>query len=277
MKTLAFTPALLVVFFHTAAWAQQPPPGPSYPPPPGYPPPGYPPPPPGYPPPPPPGYPPSGTPAPYPQPNQPYPPSQPYPTGPNYPPGPPQQPQPAPEPPAEPAPTPPPVYRVPPPTYYYYPPPAAHRGLYRPFTISAGLGAGVLSIPGAPRENQLGYNYLARIGFGLGPDFIVYVGVDGTGVSQPGYDVNQTNYLIGVQVFVVPRLYLRGGLGIAGVSEGSDDGGGSAAGQAFLAGMGIELVQGDSLAFALEGTWSVARFRYGAYFSSALSFSLSFF
>jgi hypothetical protein len=143
--------------------------------------------------------------------------------------------------------------------------------------MTAGLGVGLLSLPFVPRETELGYNYLARIGFGLTPDFIIYVGIDGTGVSQPDYDINQTNYLIGVQYFVVPRLYLRGGLGIAGLSDDSDLGGGSAAGQAFLAGLGVELVQGDSLAFALEVSSSVARFRSGAYFSNALSFSLSFF
>jgi hypothetical protein len=278
MKILAKSPALAVMLLHSAVLAQQPVPGaqqPQYPPqpypptqqPPQYPPPQQP----QYPPAqqpqyPPPQYPPGQQPQPYP-PTPPYPPGQPEPQTPPAPPEP--EPQPAPRSPRS-------GYR-PPPSYYYYPPPAAQRGIYRPFTMSAGLGAGVLSIPGRPRENQLGYNYLARIGFGLTPDFIVYLGVDGTGVSDLGYDINQTNFLIGVQYFVIRRLYLRGGLGIAALSEDADGDSASSAGQAFLGGLGVELVQGDTLAFAIEATFSLGRFRSGTYFANAVSFSLSFF
>jgi hypothetical protein len=271
MKIVAVSPALVVLLVHTAATAQQapvgsPPPSQPYPAPqPQYPPqpqqPQYPP-------------------QPYPQQPPQYPP-QPYPQQPQYP-QPQYPPQPTP-PPAEPTPPAPPPqtgqpapYRAPP-VYYYYPPPPAHRGIYRPFNMTAGMGVALLSLPFSPRESQVGYNYLARLGFGLTPDFIVYIGIDGTGVSHPEYDINQTNYLLGLQYFVIPRLYVRGGVGIAGMSDDSDFLGGSAAGQAFMAGVGIELVQGDSLAFALEVTSSLARFRYGTYFANALSFSLSFF
>jgi hypothetical protein len=268
MKILPQSLAATVLLFHAGAWAQQPAAPQPYPgPPPGQPYPGQPYPAPAQP------YPAQPYPAPaqpsYPQPPYPAPaaPAQPYPQPP------PQAPQPQVPAPAEPAPIPPPVYR--PPTYYYYPPPAAHRGIYRPFTMSAGLGVGLLSLPGVPRENDVGYNYLARIGFGLTPDFIVYLGVDGTGVSQPDYDLTDTNYLLGVQYFVVSRLFLRGGVGIAGISDSEDSG--ASAGQAFLAGLGVELVQGDSVAFALELTSSAGRLRSGTYFSNALSFSLSFY
>jgi hypothetical protein len=284
MKIVAVSPALVVLFLHTAATAQQAP-GPAGSPPsgpPAYPAPAYPPQPQPYPQP----YP--GQPQ-YPQQQVPQPAQQPYPPPPQYPQQPDPQPQappqyPQPQPPTE-QPTAPPQpprngpqspYRAPP-VYYYYPPPAAHRGIYRPFNMTAGMGVALLSLPVNPRENQVGYNYLARLGFGLSPDFIIYVGIDGTGISHPEYDVNQTNYLLGVQYFVIPRLYLRGGIGIAGISDDDNYVGGSGAGQAFLAGVGIELVQGDSLAFALELTSSLARFRYGATFSNALSFSLSFF
>ncbi|HEY0707043.1 MAG TPA: hypothetical protein VGG33_09605, partial [Polyangia bacterium] len=211
-------------------------------------------------------------PAPQPYPAQPYPPP---------PPASPEAPAPAPAPPGPPAYPygPPPGYRPPAP-YYYYPPPAAHRGLYRPFSISAGLGGGTLSMPDFgfdERDSEGGYSYLVRIGFGIAPNLQVFLGIDGMGISEPTTDLTVTNYLIGVQYFVIPRLYLRGGLGIANVTESDAIVTSSAAGQGFLGGIGLELAQGDNVSFAVEFNSSASRFSAGTYFANGLSFTLSFF
>ncbi len=144
--------------------------------------------------------------------------------------------------------------------------------------MTVGLGPSILSVPESGKhQHRLGYGYLARLGFGLTPDFIVFLGIDGTGLSDPDYTLAQTNYLIGVQYFVLPRLFVRGALGIAGISEDTEDGSSGAAGQSFLGGIGVELIQGDSVSFSAEIFSSIARFKSGTYFSNALGFTLSFF
>jgi hypothetical protein len=142
--------------------------------------------------------------------------------------------------------------------------------------MSGGLGFGFLNLPefDGERDSFGGYGYTVRVGFGLTPDLIVFFGIDGIGLSEPTFDLSQTNYVVGAQYFVIPRLYLRGGIGIASVSE---DGRDTATGQAFLGGLGVELAQGESTAFAIEYTASAGRFRSGTYIGNALSFLLSFY
>jgi hypothetical protein len=143
--------------------------------------------------------------------------------------------------------------------------------------MSGGLGVGVLSLPSyldSDRESFTGYSYTVRVGFGLTPDLIVFAGIDGVGLDERSFELTQTNYVIGAQYFVIPRLYLRGGLGIASISEDQDA---SAAGQAFLGGIGLELAQGESVSFGVEYTISAARFSGSTYVGNALSFVLSFY
>lgn len=127
------------------------------------------------------------------------------------------------------------------------------------------------------RDSEGGYSYLVRIGFGLAPNLQVFLGIDGMGISEPSSDLTVSNYLIGVQYFVLPRLYLRGGIGIASVTESDAYFSDSAAGQGFLGGIGLDLAQGDNVSFGVEFNGAASRFSAGTYFASGLSFVLSFY
>jgi hypothetical protein len=195
----------------------------------------------------------------------------------------PPPPPPAPAPPAAPPAYPygpPPGYGTPPvpppPSYYYYPPPPP-RGVWRTFTISLGGGVGWLSAPGDPRDNDPSFDYLARVGFGVTRDWLVFVGLDGAQVSTADEDVTVTNFLIGAQYFILRRLYVRGGLGLANYSEETRVDDYSTAGQGFVAAAGAELFQGENVAFGVEWAGALSRFSGGSYVKNGLLLALSFY
>ena len=235
MKKASVSALLAVLCFHTAVLAQQSPaPAPPSPPPSG-------------------ASPAAPAPAPAPAPPPPAVPQQPPPPAyPVYPYGPPPGYGTPPLPPPQPQPL--------PPSYYYYQPPAP-RGVWRPFTISLGLGFGLLSSPGDfdSRDNDGSLDYLARIGFGVTRDWVVFLGLDGASVSTQARDVTVTNYLLGAQYFIASRFYLRAGLGLATFSEDSVEDFYSTAGQGFLGAAGAELVQGENVAFGIEFVSALSR------------------
>jgi Outer membrane protein beta-barrel domain len=244
MKKFSVGAALAVLCFHTAVRAQQPAP------------------------------PPPATPAPAaPAPAQPAPPA----------PAPPA-PAPAPAPPPAVPPAypygPPPGYGTPPlpppPSYYYYPPPPPS-GVWRPFTIALGVGVGWLSQPDDSSDSDPSFDYLARIGFGVTRNWVVFLGLDGAQVSTPDQDVTVTNYLIGAQFFILRRFYVRGGLGLATFSEETTIDDYSTAGQGFLAAAGAELFQGENVAFGVEYAGALSRFSGGSYLKNGLLLALSFY
>jgi hypothetical protein len=242
MKISRVGAALAVLLFHTAVLAQQPPaPAPPQP---------------------------APAPPAQPAPAQPAPPAYPYGPPPGYgtPPGPGYGPPPG-------YGTPP---AAPPPSYYYYPPPPP-RGVWRPFTISLGLGFASLSSPGDPRDNDPSLGYLARIGFGVTRDWLVFLGLDGASISTENEDVTVTDYLIGAQYFIARRFYVRAGLGLATFSEESYLDAYSTAGQGFLGGAGVELIQGENVAFGAELVSALSRFSGGSYVATGLGFVLSFY
>jgi hypothetical protein len=103
----------------------------------------------------------------------------------------------------------------------------------------------------------------------------VFLGVDGAAVGAP--ELSQTNYLLGAQFFFLPRFYGRGGVGLATVSEQTELDSYGSAGQAFLAGVGAELLQGDSVALGVEWSSALARFPSGSYFQNGLCLALVFY
>jgi hypothetical protein len=151
-------------------------------------------------------------------------------------------------------------------------------GIWRPFTITLGLGFGALSLPGEPtRDYETSLGYLARVGFGVTRDWVVFLGLDGANVTTPDGDTSVTNYLIGAQYFILPRLFVRGGLGIGSFSEERLTGSEGATGQGFLAAVGYEFLQGDNVALAAEGSTSLSRFSGGSYFHNGVGLNLSFY
>ena len=151
------------------------------------------------------------------------------------------------------------------------------RGVWRPFTIALGLGVGWLSQPDDSRDSDPSFDYLARIGFGVTRNWLVFLGLDGAQVSTPDQDVTVTNYLIGAQFFILRRFYVRGGLGLATFSEETTIDDYSTAGQGFLAAAGAELFQGENVAFGVEYAGALSRFSGGSYLKNGLLLALSFY
>ena len=151
--------------------------------------------------------------------------------------------------------------------------------MWRPFTISLGLGFGLLSSPddGGSRDNDPSLDYLARIGFGVTRDWLVFLGLDGASVSSQARDISVTNYLIGAQYFIASRFYVRGALGLANFNEDSVLDSYNTSGQGFLAAAGVELVQGENVGFGLEWASALSRFTGGSYFKNGLVLLLSFY
>jgi hypothetical protein len=101
----------------------------------------------------------------------------------------------------------------------------------------------------------MGYNL--HLGFGVSPRWSLVFSGDGSWAYFDGYDVNQTAWTIGPQVYLNRFLYLRGGVGVATYSQTYDDGlyqveDASDSGMAMTAAVGFEFMQGYHSAMALE-------------------------
>ena len=123
-------------------------------------------------------------------------------------------------------------------------------------------------------ESSLGYQ--ARVGFGVNRDWVVFLGLDGASVSTPEEDTTVTDYMIGAQFFIIPQLYARAGMGLASVRADRDESSFDM-GQAFLAAVGFEFLQGDNVALAAEAATAISRFSAGSYFHNVAGLNLSFY
>jgi hypothetical protein len=159
------------------------------------------------------------------------------------------------------------------------PSPPALRPGYRPFTLALGLGAGGLSFrDGNGRTGEAGLSYTLRIGFGVTRCWLVFVGAEGTGTNHMTYGVWQTAYLLGTQFFVLERLYLRAGFGLANASATDTSGmtmGGT--GPAVMAAAGFEIAQSDSTSLGLEPSITAARHGSETWSNFGVNFVLSFY
>jgi hypothetical protein len=107
-----------------------------------------------------------------------------------------------------------------PPGYY---PPAPPIGIYRAFSLTVAAGPGALFGPGE-RDLALSHNLL-RVGFGLGLDLSLVLGLEGaaagsvnpaTGASST---LRQDTLSVGLQHHLSPWLYYRGSAGLGFISE----------------------------------------------------------
>ncbi len=118
----------------------------------------------------------------------------------------------------------PPAY--PPPRYYrprpyppgpvrYYPEPLS----YRPFFFGVGLGVGGVALFPVKGEgdssSRAGMSYNLHFGFGVSPRWSVVLSGDGAYSYFSGYDIDQSVWSIGPQVFITHHLYARAGIGVA--------------------------------------------------------------
>jgi hypothetical protein len=204
---------------------------------------------------------------------------------PQYPPPPPrpvdQQPQPPQQPPSYGYP---PSYGVPPRYNSYYGPQNYYQpaGVYRPISFSIGAGPGALIGPG---EHQLALSYnLFRIGFGVAPNLAFFVSFEGAGTSSinPATDedswLKQETWQLGLQFYLLPQVYIRGGIGAGFVNESTDFASFSGGtGIAFSGALGYEFVQSRHVALALEAAGNATKYSRESWAMTGLNLSLTFF
>jgi hypothetical protein len=138
---------------------------------------------------------------------------------------------------------------------YYRPQP---EGIYRPFSFTVSAGPGGLFGPDDQRF-ALTYN-LFRLGFGLAPNLSFVISLEGAGANSVNpYDhvhswLSQNAWLLGIQYHLSQRLYVRGELGAASLSEHFRDmpTRWSDTGLAVSGAVGFEFLQGRHASLALD-------------------------
>jgi hypothetical protein len=185
----------------------------------------------------------------------------------------------------------------PPPTGPFPPPPPRFEGQaapagpafeadratdFRRFTFTVALGPGMLAGPG---ERSLAMSYqLFRLGVGLNERLALVLGFAGVGTSSVNPRTMSDSWLkqdlwsAGLQVNLVPRLYMRGGMGIGLVSESVGDrtfSGGR--GLAVEGAVGWELLQLPHVALAVEANGSHTHYPRESWQTAGLQLSVSLF
>jgi hypothetical protein len=153
---------------------------------------------------------------------------------------------------------------------------------FRRFTFTAALGPGMLAGPG---ERSLAMSYqLFRLGVGLNERLALVLGFAGVGTSSVNPRTMSDSWLkqdlwsAGLQVNLVPRLYVRGGMGVGLVSESVGDrtfSGGR--GLAVEGAVGWELLQRQHVALAIEANGSHTHYPRESWQTAGLQLSVSLF
>lgn len=211
-------------------------------------------------------------------------------------------PQPAPPPPPPPygppppvaAPAPPPYGPPPPPPPRYYQgrrPARAYRyptyqpvtdDVYRPVSLTFGVGPGALFGPGE-QKFALSYN-LFRLGIGVATNLSFVFSFEGAGsnsVSPRTREdswLRQTIYGFGLQYHFARRYYARVGMGWGSVSEETDSyvaSGGT--GIAGVGALGVELSRGPFLALGLELAGSHTAYSNESWQTAGLNLTVAFY
>jgi hypothetical protein len=167
------------------------------------------------------------------------------------------------------------------PNQYYGPPPIERRPSFRPFSFSAGLGAGLLAGPG---EQDLALTYLFRFAFGVAENVSFVIGYEGAGTSSVSPETGEDSWLThnvlwgGLQLHVLPAVYVRGGVGVGWGTESTNSiRNSSRGGLAGTVGVGWEFIQATHTALALEANANVARYERENWGMAGLNLVLSFY
>jgi hypothetical protein len=172
---------------------------------------------------------------------------------------------------------PPPAY--PPPRYYrqrpyqpapfrYYPEPIAYRSFF--FGLGLGVG-GVAFFPEAgmgDNSSRAGMAYNLHFGFGVSPHWSIVLAGDGAFAYFNGYDLSQSVWSIGPQVFLNRQLYVRAGIGVATKSVDNSDSyyydyyeGYSDSGMGWTLALGYEFMQSYHTSLGLEMGVTYGRYK----------------
>jgi len=172
-------------------------------------------------------------------------------------------------------------------SYYGYGAPAVvpvRSLLDRPFELRLGFGLSSLHYRDlyGDTQNDGGGNWNFQLGFGLAPRFILLFGIDSVFAgSSSSYTYEQTALTVGAQVFLLQRLYLRGGIGTAArsASDDFDTYSDSRWGTAGLVGLGVELIQ--SYHWAVQVEWDLIATHFSSddstWTSNTLGLGITFF
>ncbi len=111
------------------------------------------------------------------------------------------------------------------------------------------------------REGQQATSLAGRLGLVVGPEWNLTIAVEHTRTSRGGATFSQTAMLMGLQRFLLERLYLGGALGLAwvresGVADGLIDGPGGTA----SAHLGIEVHRSSHTAMTAEVSFTLAQY-----------------
>jgi len=137
-------------------------------------------------------------------------------------------------------------------SYQPQPPGEIHSLPWRPVSLTLSLGFASLTDSTVDYRDS-GASFGLRLGAEIAQRLALTVGLEGTNAQRDGYNENQWAFLVGLQWFFLPQLYVRGAVGAGGVSTDDDDGLHVALG----GGLGFELVQMADFALGVElaGTW----------------------
>jgi hypothetical protein len=162
-----------------------------------------------------------------------------------------------------------------------YPAPTP-RGVYRPFSLTIAGGPGALL---GPDEHDFALSYsIFRLGIGLVPNFSFVFSLEGAGTTTTNPFTHEDSWLsqhawlFGAQFHLLQRFYVRGGFGVAFLSEETSsfyvD---STKGLAVTAAVGYEVLQTPHVALALELDGTGAKYSNEWWQMGGLHLALSFF
>jgi hypothetical protein len=158
-------------------------------------------------------------------------------------------------------------------------PPPPPRGTSRTISAALSLGPGWLSLHDAlGTDGQAATGFAARVGMVVAPEWNLVLGIDRTSTDRDGATFSQTAGLLGVQLFLVPRLYLGAAAGLAWVAQsGVPDGLTDGPGLALSGTIGVEAFRRPHWAFTVELTLTHAQYEQEAWQMGGLRLGLTVF
>jgi hypothetical protein len=142
-------------------------------------------------------------------------------------------------------------------------PPPPPRGVSRTISGAVSVGPGWLSLHDAlGTDGQAAKGVAARLGMVVAPEWNLVLGIERTSTDRDGATFSQTAGLLGVQLYLFPRVYVGGAVGLAWVQQsGIPDGLTDGPGAAYSVALGIEAIRRPHWALTVELSMTRAEYR----------------